>query len=113
MPVFPQNIVLSLHHTCQGAHQDATLAGEVAIDFLCKSGFEQVTGPDCDAKRQSPLQGSSGGVLLYGVTGVNARAVQEVGAHTAARAFGCDQGYVYVWRRHDTRLVVVGDGEAV
>ena len=54
-----------------------------------------------------------GVILLDGKAAVDPAAVQEIGAHAGAGAFGGNQDHVHVFRRDDAGLVVVDDGKAV
>ncbi len=111
--VLAQRVVLRLHQTGQGAHQDAALAGQVAVDLVLEGGGEEIAGADGDPDGQRPFLGASGVVLMNGVAGVDATPGQEVPPHAGPRALGRDQDHVEVVGWHHAGLIVVDDGEAV
>ena len=102
--VLAQHVVLGFHDAGQGAHQDAALAGQVAVDFVLEGGGEQVARADADAEGEAALFGAAGGVLEDGVAGVDAGAGQEVAAHGVPEPLGATRitstssgGMTLVW----------------
>ena len=57
--------------------------------------------------------GPAGKVLVNGETGVDAAAVQKIGPHRGAGAFGCRQDHVHIFRGDNAGLVAVNDAETV
>src|SRR3569623_70358 len=108
-----EDFVLRQPQAVDRAHEDAALAGQVAVDFLLEGRLEQVARADGDAQRLGALGGLAGGVLEDGVAGVDALALEEEAADRRARPLGGDEDHVDVLGRHLAGLGVVDDAEAV
>ena len=99
MAVLAQDVVLRFHHARQGAHQDAALAGQVAVDFILEGGGEEVARANRDAQRPGCAR-SARPVKSWWTAkaAVDPAAGEEVGAHAGAGALGGNQDHI-----HDTR----------
>ena len=75
MTVLTENIVLGFHHAGQGAHQDAALTGQVAVDLMLEGGGEQIAGSDGNTQGQGSFFGISRKILEHGITGIDTAAV--------------------------------------
>ena len=78
MAVLTKDGILSFHDPGQSAHQNASLAGQVTVDFIFERGGEQVPRTDCNTGCQSSLGSSPGVVLLNSVAAVDAASIQKV-----------------------------------
>ena len=112
-PCLAKDVVLRFHHTCQRAHKHTALAGEVAVDFILEGGREQITRADGNPQRDRAFIGAPGRILLNGKAGIDAGAIQEVGAHAAARSLRGNQRHIHMRRRDNTGLIFVCDGKAM
>ncbi len=57
-------LILGFHDACQGAHQNAALAGQVTVDFMLECGWEEVSRANGDAERQGAFAGTPGIILF-------------------------------------------------
>src|ERR1700687_3467649 len=113
MAVRPQHLVLRQPEPVNGAHQHATLAGEVADDFLLECRFKKVSRADGVATGQTALPGPAGGILMNGETGVDSLTLEEMPAHRGPRSLRRDEDYVNVLWRDYAGLIAEDDAETV
>ena len=66
MARFAEYVVLGVHNSCEGAHQNTAFAGEVAVDLIFEGGGEQVAAPHADAEGDRALAGATRDVLVDG-----------------------------------------------
>ena len=95
------------------AHQAAALAVEVGVDLLLEGGLVEVAGADGNTEGDSLLLGLAGDVLEDGDGGVDATALLEEGADSAAGALGGDEDDVNVGGDLDVSAVLEDGGETV
>eukprot|EP00754_Rhynchopus_humris_P029757 Rhum_TRINITY_DN15231_c0_g1::Rhum_TRINITY_DN15231_c0_g1_i3::g.146023::m.146023 len=111
--VLAQHLVLREEGALQHAHQHAALARQVARHLLLERRLEQVSAADGHADGDRAVARAARGVLVHGEGAVDAAALEEVLADGVARALRRAQDHVDVLARHDARLLVVHDAEAV
>jgi hypothetical protein len=95
------------------AHQAAALTVKVGVDLLLKGGLVEVAGADGNTEGNSLLLGLAGDVLEDGDGGVDATALLEEGADSAAGALGGDEDDVNVGGNLDLGEVLEDGREAV
>jgi hypothetical protein len=108
-----KDMVLGFHDTGKCAHEDASFAGEVAVDLILEGSGEKVAGTDGDTESEDTLQSVTGGILEDSEAAVDAAAVEEVFTDAGSGAFRGDEDDIDEIRGDDGGLVVVDDGEAV
>ena len=113
VPLGAQHVVLRAEEALDGAHEDAALASQVRVDLLLKRGRVHVAAADGGGQRVGALLRLARGVLPDGDGGVEALALLEERAQRQAGALGRDEHHVNAGRRHDARVLVKDDGEAV
>ena len=113
MAMRTQHFVLGGQDALDGSHQGAALTGKVGVDLTLEVGLEEVAGADGDTEGQGAVECTAGGVLVHGVGGVDAAALQEETAHRGAGALRGHHDHVDILRRNDAGAVVEGDTEAV
>ena len=95
------------------AHQAASLAVKVGVDFLLESGFVEVPTTNSDTKCNGFLLGLSSDILIDGNGRVDASSFAEEGSYSAAGAFGCDENDIYVGGDIDFGLFLEDGGESM
>lgn len=111
--VLTENLVLGEEHTVDTAHEAATLTVEVRVDLLLEGGLVEVAGADGDTEGDGLLEGLAGDVLVDGDGAVDATALLEERADSAARALGGDEDDINVSGDLDVSAVLEDRGETV
>lgn len=108
-----ENFVLGEEHAVDAAHQAAALTVQVRVDLLLEGGLVEVAGADGDTERDGLLLSLAGDVLEDGDGGVDATALAEEGADSAAGALGGNEDDVDVGGDLDLGEVLEDGREAV
>ena len=104
---------MCFHNSGDGSHQHTSFSGQVAVNFLFKSGFKQIARSDTYAQRDHPVPGFSGSILKNGIAGVQPLAFEEQPPQRGSRSLGCHQDHIHIFGRDDARLIAVSDPETV
>ena len=113
MAALTKDLVLREEHTVDSAHKAATLAVQVRVHLLLEGGLVEVSRADSDTEGYGLLLGLAGDVLEDSDGGVDATALAEEGADSAAGALGGDEDDVDVSGDFDLGEVLEDRGEAV
>lgn len=108
-----QYLVLSSKHPLKTSHQASTLAVQVAVHLLLKSGFVEITRSDCDSHGNSLFQGFARDILMHGNARIDTSAGQELRSHSSSASLWCAENDINVLGRNNASLVLVDDTEAV
>lgn len=108
-----EDLVLGEEHTVDTAHQAAALTVQVRVDLLLEGGLVEVARADSNAQSDGALLSLAGDVLVDGKGGVDATALTEERADSAARTLGSAQDDINVLGNIDLGEVLEDGGEAV
>jgi hypothetical protein len=111
--VLTEDLVLGEEHTVDTAHEAATLAVKVGPDLLLEGGLVEVAGTDGNTHGDGLLEGLAGDILVDGNGAVDATALLEERANSAARALGGDEDHVNVGGDLDVGAVLEDGRETV
>lgn len=113
MAALAEDLVLSEEHAVDAAHKAAALTVEVRVDLLLEGGLVEVAGANGDTHGNGLLLSLAGEVLEDGKGRVDAAALAEEGADSAARALGGAENDVNVLGDVDIGLLLEDGREAV
>jgi hypothetical protein len=108
-----ENLVLGEEHTVDAAHEAASLTVKVRVDLLLKGGHVHVSGADGDTESSGLLESLAGDILEDGDGGVDATALTEKGADSAAGSLGGDEDDIDISWHIDLGELLEHGGESV
>lgn len=108
-----ENLVLGEEHTVDTAHKAASLTVEVRVDLLLKGGQVHVSGADGNTEGGGLLESLASDILVDSDGGVDATALAEKGADSAAGSLGCDEDDIDISWHFDLGELLEHGGESV
>jgi len=108
-----ENLVLGEKHTVDTTHQATSLTVKVRVHLLLKGGLIEVSGADGYTESDGLLLGLTCDVLEDGDGAVDATALTEKRAHSAAGTLGRDEDNIDVGGHVDFCEVLEDGGETV